>query len=201
MRRVGDVSLLMFLLLSIACSSGDKKLSPNESASGAGRSAYMEEETASDRSSTADPGNAPGKGCIQGDCVNGRGTYVYDNNDEYVGSFQNDMRNGSGKMKYANGDKFDGTFKDDLKEGTGTYIFKNGSILEGNFQTGAMTGPGKVRFPDTSVYEGEFQDEKNSSSGTLSSSFDGSKKQCRVENKIVLCGGNVGESGNIDPLH
>ncbi|TGK33218.1 hypothetical protein EHQ12_17945 [Leptospira gomenensis] len=200
-RNVRNGSVLMFLFIYISCSSGDKKLSPDEPANTASRSAAMEEQTASDRSTIADPGNAPGKGCIQGDCVNGRGTYVYDNDDEYSGSFQNDMRNGSGRMKYANGDKFEGTFKDDVKEGNGTYIFRNGSILEGNFQNGTMIGMGKVRFPDTSVYEGEFQDEKNSASGTLSSSFDGSKKQCRVENKIVLCGGTLGETGNIDPLH
>ncbi|RHX90722.1 hypothetical protein DLM75_10050 [Leptospira stimsonii] len=190
-------------ILFVHCSSGDKKISPNESASGAGRSAYQEDEPqnnedqetsagAANRSANVDPNAKQTQGCIEGNCTSGIGTYVYDNGDEYRGSFQNDLRNGSGKIKYANGDKFDGTFKDDLKEGKGTYIFKNGALLEGTFQAGAMLGPGKVRFPDTSVYEGDFQDERNSAEGTMSSSFDGSKQNCRIQNKIVLCGGGRG---------
>nr|WP_232371734.1 hypothetical protein [Leptospira ainazelensis] len=199
-----SVSAFLFLILFAQCSSGDKKIAPNESASGAGRSAYsadepqinQEEEAApsgaSDRSANADPDAKPTQGCIQGECNSGSGTYVYDNGDEYRGSFQNGLRNGPGRIKYANGDRFDGGFKDDLKEGKGTYIFKNGALLEGTFQAGSMMGPGKVRFPDTSVYEGDFQDERNSAEGTMSSSFDGSKQNCRIQNKIVLCGGGRG---------
>ncbi|PJZ55217.1 MORN repeat-containing protein [Leptospira adleri] len=200
------LSTFVFLILFTQCSGGDKKLAPNESASGAGRSAYSEDEPqnneteesnssgAENRSASADPNAKPTQGCIEGDCASGIGTYIYDNGDEYRGAFQNDLRNGSGRIKYANGDKFDGTFKDDLKEGKGTYIFKNGALLEGTFQAGAMMGPGKVRFPDTSVYEGDFQDERNSAEGTMSSSFDGSKQNCRIQNKIVLCGGRGADS-------
>ncbi|WP_243397967.1 MORN repeat-containing protein [Leptospira kmetyi] len=200
---------VMFLCVFVQCSYGDKKMAPNESASGAGRSAYSdenernaeEEQTTTASRSTSGATADPTRGCIQGDCVSGTGTYVYDNDDEYRGGFLNDLRNGSGRIKYKNGDRFEGTFKDDLKDGKGTYIFKNGAMLEGTFEMGKMNGPGKVRFPDTSVYEGEFQDEKNSSEGVLFSAFDHSKKHCRIENKIVLCGGPVAESGDIKPLH
>ncbi|MBM9579773.1 hypothetical protein JWG45_21730 [Leptospira sp. 201903070] len=197
-------NVLVFLILFTQCSSGDRKNVSNETANGASRSTYSEDEAqknreeetsssnASSRSTAVDPDAKPTKGCIQGDCNSGTGTYVYDNGDEYRGSFQNDLRNGPGRIKYANGDRFDGEFKDDLKEGKGTYIFKNGALLEGTFQAGSMMGPGKVRFPDTSVYEGEFQDERNSAEGTMSSSFDGSKQNCRIQNKIVLCGGGRG---------
>ncbi|MCG6167744.1 hypothetical protein LFX25_07890 [Leptospira sp. FAT2] len=202
---------VMFLITTVHCSYGDKKMAPNESASGAGRSAYYEDERPSEEDQPSSASNrsvtpeneppSPTRGCIQGDCTNGTGTYVYDNDDEYRGSFTNDLRNGSGRIKYKNGDRFDGTFKDDVKDGKGTYIFKNGAMLEGNFQAGKMIGPGKVRFPDTSIYEGEFQDEKNSSEGILYSAFDHSRKHCRIENKVVLCGGPVAESSDIKPLH
>lgn len=88
-----------------------------------------------------------------------------------------------------------------MRDGKGTYIFKNGAMLEGTFLMGQMIGPGKVRFPDTSIYEGEFQDEKNSSEGVLYSSFDNSKRHCKIEDKVVLCGGPLLESGDIQPLH
>ncbi|XDD51662.1 MORN repeat-containing protein [Leptospira sp. WS92.C1] len=200
--------LVMFLFLLSNCSGGNLKTEPNESANRVESSTYIEDKKTereaettdvSDRSET--PDSKDGKGCIEGNCTTGNGTFVYDNGDEYKGGFLDDMRNGSGKIRYTNGDKFDGIFKDDLKDGKGTYVFKNGAILEGTFQAGSLIGPGKVRFPDTSIYEGEFQDEKNSSEGTLSSTRDGSKRNCKIENKIVLCGGPSGNTGNIKPLH
>ncbi|OOV41860.1 hypothetical protein GS511_04190 [Leptospira borgpetersenii] len=199
---------VMFLIFVIQCSYGNKKISPNGSTNDIENSdsynnetVEQEEQTSttSDRSISTEAG--PIRGCIQGNCISGTGTYIYDNDDEYKGSFLNDLRNGPGRMIYKNGDRFEGNFKDDLKDGKGTYIFKNGAILEGTFQMGKMIGPGKVRFPDTSIYEGEFQDEKNSAEGVMYSSFDHSKRHCKIENKIVLCGGPVLESGNIKPLH
>ncbi|WP_173380633.1 MORN repeat-containing protein [Leptospira mayottensis] len=200
---------VMFLIFAVQCSYGDKKISPNEPTNDTGNSdsykndtTEQEEQTSSsfsDRSISAEVN--PIRGCIQGDCISGIGTYIYDNDDEYKGSFSNDLRNGPGKMKYKNGDRFEGNFKDDLKDGKGTYIFKNGAMLEGTFQMGKMIGPGKVRFPDTSIYEGEFQDEKNSAEGVMYSSFDHSKRHCKIENKIVLCGGPILESEDIKPLH
>ncbi|EMO21268.1 MORN repeat protein [Leptospira santarosai str. HAI134] len=194
---------VMFLIFAVQCSYGDKKISPNEPANEAGNSFEDETKVQEEQTPSSDRtmGVGPIRGCIQGDCFSGTGTYIYDNDDEYKGSFSNDLRNGPGRMIYKNGDRFEGNFKDDLKDGKGTYIFRNGAILEGTFQMGKMVGPGKVRFPDTSIYEGEFQDEKNSIEGVMYSSFDHSKRHCKIENKIVLCGGPVLESGNIQPLH
>ncbi|EMY78230.1 MORN repeat protein [Leptospira weilii serovar Ranarum str. ICFT] len=201
--------MFLILFLAVQCSSGDKKIPPNEPTGEA--VPYESEKTepgeqTSDTAASVSDRSAPAqsdtiRGCIQGDCFSGTGTYVYDNDDEYIGSFSNDLRNGPGRIKYKNGDRFEGSFKNDLRDGKGTYIFKNGAMLEGTFLMGQMIGPGKVRFPDTSIYEGEFQDEKNSSEGVLYSSFDHSKRHCKIEDKVVLCGGPILESGDIKPLH
>ncbi|TQE64438.1 MORN repeat-containing protein [Leptospira noguchii] len=200
---------VMFLILIVVqCTSGDKRMTSNESAdNGAGSSSYNESEVKEEQAESSSSSRSTSmetdriRGCVQGDCVSGTGVYIYDNDDEYSGSFVNDLRNGSGRIKYKNGDRFEGSFKDDLRDGKGTYIFKNGAMLEGIFEMGKMIGPGKVRFPDTSIYEGDFQDEKNSAEGVMYSSFDHSKRHCRIENKIVLCGGPLQESGDIKPLH
>ncbi|EMN91299.1 hypothetical protein BUQ74_12495 [Leptospira weilii serovar Heyan] len=197
--------MFLILIFAVQCSYGDKKISPNDITNDTENSDSLHNDTTeqevqtSDRSVSAKTDSI--RGCIQGDCISGIGTYIYDNDDEYKGSFSNDLRNGPGRMRYKNGDRFEGNFKDDLKDGKGTYIFKNGAMLEGTFEMGKMIGPGKVRFPDTSIYEGEFQDEKNSAEGIMYSSFDHSKRHCKIENKIILCGGPVLEPGNLKPLH
>lgn len=176
---------VMFLILVVLqCTSSDKRIASNESADGTGSSSYNESEVKEEQTESSFSTRSTSieadrvRGCVQGDCVSGTGVYIYDNDDEYSGSFVNDLRNGSGRMKY-----------------------KNGAMLEGTFEMGKMIGPGKVRFPDTSIYEGDFQDEKNSAEGIMYSSFDHSKRHCRIENKIVLCGGPLQESGDIKPLH
>lgn len=200
------LEVMFLILVLLQCTSSDKRITSNESADGGiGSSSYSESEVKEEQTESSFSARSTSmeaaRGCVQGDCVSGTGVYIYDNDDEYSGSFVNDLRNGSGRMKYKNGDRFEGSFKDDLRDGKGTYIFKNGAMLEGTFEMGKMIGPGKVRFPDTSIYEGDFQDEKNSAEGVMYSSFDHSKRHCRIENKVVLCGGPLQESGDIKPLH
>tara|TARA_B110000438_G_scaffold163609_1_gene156609 strand:+ start:194 stop:388 length:195 start_codon:yes stop_codon:yes gene_type:complete len=42
--------------------------------------------------------------CLSGDCVNGKGTYIYSNGDKYVGKFKDDKLEGQGTLTLANGD-------------------------------------------------------------------------------------------------
>lgn len=79
-------------------------------------------------------------GCIEGNCVNGTGKYVYDNGDVYTGSFKNDLREGSGSFLYTDGEKFSGTYLEDKKQGPGEYHFKNGDKYVGEFQNGQING-------------------------------------------------------------
>ena len=72
------------------------------------------------------------KGCIQGDRVNGTGTFNYDNGDVYVGPFKNGKRHGTGGvLTYNNGDVFRVKFVDDNSEGYGDYVKSKKVSLSG----------------------------------------------------------------------
>ncbi|MCU0825694.1 MAG: hypothetical protein MUF77_13765, partial [Leptospira sp.] len=82
------------LSFAIACSSSPKKNDgSNDQTSGA--------DTSKSRSLSGVDGKddkdtkSKKTGCIEGDCVNGIGKYVYDNGDIYSGAFKNDMRHGT----------------------------------------------------------------------------------------------------------
>ena len=58
--------------------------------------------------------------CIEGNCVDGQGTYMYDNGDIYVGEFKEGETHGRGTYITTDGSTFAGEFKDgklvELKE-------------------------------------------------------------------------------------
>ena len=43
--------------------------------------------------------------CVSGDCVNGYGTYVWDNGDKYVGESKDNLSHGQGTWTFANCEK------------------------------------------------------------------------------------------------
>jgi hypothetical protein len=47
-------------------------------------------------------------GCISGDCLNGNGTYVYDDGTKYTGTFKDGSISGSGECSFYNGDYYNG---------------------------------------------------------------------------------------------
>jgi hypothetical protein len=53
--------------------------------------------------------------CIEGDCVNGQGTYTSSNGDKYVGEYKDGKFNGQGTLTFADGEKYVGEFKDGIK--------------------------------------------------------------------------------------
>ena len=68
-------------------------------------------------------GAAP-QGCVKGDCVNGRGTFVLPDGSKYVG-----------------------TFKAGVPEGRGSFFFKDGRVYTGDYRGGRRTGKGKFTCP------------------------------------------------------
>ena len=58
--------------------------------------------------------------CIEGDCVNGQGTYTSSNGDKYVGEWKDGKRDGQGTSTYANGDTCSGLFENNICWGTVT---------------------------------------------------------------------------------
>ena len=108
-------------------------------------------------------------GCISGNCINGQGTYTFQNGDIYVGEFKDEKINGLGTCTFQNGDKYVGYFKDGLFHGNGKLFINDGSIYDGDFKNGKYSGKGTYTFPDGAKYNGYFLDYQFNGLGTLTS--------------------------------
>ncbi|MBF0620486.1 MAG: hypothetical protein HQL54_01025 [Magnetococcales bacterium] len=58
--------------------------------------------------------------CIQGDCRNGTGEYLYTDGNRYAGQWKDGKRHGHGVLHYANGNRYTGTWAEDEKQGRGS---------------------------------------------------------------------------------
>lgn len=60
--------------------------------------------------------------CIEGNCQNDFGTYIYERSnlyDRYEGQWENGQMNGTGKLYFSNGWTFEGEIKNDSISGEG----------------------------------------------------------------------------------
>jgi hypothetical protein len=96
--------------------------------------------------------------CIEGDCKNGAGSYVWDSGNKYQGIFKNGKRTGQGTYTFANGDKFVGEFLDGKFHGKGKYTYTDGDVYDGQWLLGRMSGHGVLKRADGTKQEGEFKD-------------------------------------------
>ena len=83
------------------------------------------------------------KGCVNGDCDNGWGKWVYDNG-FYSGFWVNSKRHGYGLYDWNDAGKYIGFWKDDKREGYGIYFYNEGDEMSGEFLNGELTGLGKT---------------------------------------------------------
>ncbi len=119
--------------------------------------------------------------CISGNCVNGKGTFLFDNGSKYSGNFllkrpngngilrhsdgsvyegdfQNGKKMGNGKLSFASGDTYFGNFDEGVISGMGSINYRNGDNYVGEWLNGKASGKGKYTFKDGDIYEGEFID-------------------------------------------
>jgi hypothetical protein len=82
-------------------------------------------------------------GCINGDCNNGKGVFVF-NVGKYPVRYEGDMRDGTpygfGTASYTNGEKYIGEWLEGKHNGAGTLILPNGLKIEGEWKDGLYTG-------------------------------------------------------------
>ncbi len=89
----------------------------------------------------------PREGCIEGDCVNGTGTYVFPSGNRYTGQWKNYAREGQGICYFANGDKFTGTFRNN-EFASGTYSYAGGYSYTGTYDASGRELNGTYTAPN-----------------------------------------------------
>jgi hypothetical protein len=75
-------------------------------------------------------------------CINGKGTFFFNDGQKYVGEWLNYKKTGLGIWYHVNGDRYEGEFLNDLMHGKGVYYFKSGNKYDGDWVEGKRTGKG-----------------------------------------------------------
>ncbi|MDG2370932.1 MAG: hypothetical protein P8M12_09835 [Flavobacteriales bacterium] len=92
-------------------------------------------------------------GCIDGDCVNGYGSFSW--SDNYEGEWADGKRNGEGTMNWSDGTKYVGDWKDDKRDGQGAYTYGKGEWegdhYDGEWKNDFFNGQGTYTKVDGAV--------------------------------------------------
>ncbi|MBF0127177.1 MAG: hypothetical protein HQM02_08190 [Magnetococcales bacterium] len=95
-------------------------------------------------------------GCIQGDCENGKGVYIYSSGDFYSGDWSNGDKHGQGIYVFKSGDRYSGTWHLNQKHGQGSYIFKSGQRYDGGWWLNKKHGQGTITFTNGIRQRGQW---------------------------------------------
>ena len=81
-----------------------------------------------------------GIGCLDGNCNNGQGTFVYPDNSRYLGTFKHALAHGQGVCVYSNGDYYEGDWRNHNYNGYGTLYLSDGGSFKGYWENGDYVG-------------------------------------------------------------
>lgn len=80
------------------------------------------------------------KGCIEGDCDEGFGKYVYGDYTTYIGNFSGSYAHGEGECYYSDGDYYKGEWQAHHFHGRGTMYYSDGTVQDGYWKAGEFLG-------------------------------------------------------------
>jgi hypothetical protein len=114
---------------------------------------------------------------IEGNTINGNGSFRFHNGDVYIGEWKEGAANGKGEYTYADGRMYKGDFLEGAAEGMGMYTDANGYVFEGQYQMGLKDGKGSYRRGDkiyqAECYSGEYR--------VLTNPNDPNEKELRIK--------------------
>ena len=94
--------------------------------------------------------------CVQGDCYNGNGTFVFKSGAKYSGKFRNGKIYNFGTLYFRDGSIYTGQWKNQRREGAGKITYPNGSIYVGEFDNNKRSGKGKLVLASGKSYTGTW---------------------------------------------
>ncbi len=106
--------------------------------------------------------------CLDGNCWNGEGTYLYNSGAQYTGQFKDGRINGHGTLLFSNGNLYKGFWKDDYREGKGNLVFTDGGYYSGDFKKSKFNGEGEFNYPNGDLYSGDWKDNLPEGNGQYS---------------------------------
>ena len=104
--------------------------------------------------------------CVEGDCVNGKGTMIYSTGHKYLGEFEEEKRHGQGIIYMPGGRTFEGQFQHNAPI-KGTYTYPDGRVFIGQWEFFERNGQGTLKYPDGRIYEGEFKSGLRNGKGVM----------------------------------
>jgi len=104
--------------------------------------------------------------CIEGDCIYGQGTLVFDTGHKYTGGFKDGVRQGDGILLLPGGRKIVGVWENNEMK-SGTYTEPDGTVYKGQWKFRERNGQGTLSYPDGRKYVGEFKSGQRHGQGTM----------------------------------
>ncbi len=104
------------------------------------------------------PSNAQKGECTTGNCMNGKGRFIFANGEKYIGEFQNSLPHGRGAYHNNDGTVYRGPFVNGKRQGYGTLTFSNGESYIGEFKNNMRHGEGIYTFKDGKQQKGKWRD-------------------------------------------
>ena len=104
--------------------------------------------------------------CTEGDCINGKGTLIFDTGHKYTGGFIDGVRQGDGILLMPGGRKIVGVWEDNEIK-SGTYTEPDGTVYEGQWKFRERNGQGTLTYPDGRKYTGAFKSGQRHGQGTM----------------------------------
>ncbi|MBF0627007.1 MAG: hypothetical protein HQL91_02185 [Magnetococcales bacterium] len=96
-------------------------------------------------------------GCIEGNCQNGQGVYLYPSGDTYSGGWVNGNRQGEGTYQFSSGDRYSGEWQNNQKHGQGSYIFASGQRYDGEWRFNKKHGVGTITHTNGLRLRGQWE--------------------------------------------